>query len=1306
MICRLLGVMIVMSVASAAGWSAGPQAGVPWAEAKALVSPRPLEPRTFLVREGQPAAVIAVPDYEYDQVAARLQAVLRERTGVEVPVVKASGLVTGAAHAFKPEVAKGPRNLILLGNLATNKALARLYINWYAFEDGAYPGMGGHTVRTVLSPEGTGFNAVILGGCGPAEVQAAVDEYAWLLQGDRQALWTDYALKVTWGEGPHAPGMKERAEWAVQSLAGWQGYLLDPESEEYRKLKPQNTPTDYAFNLLDIPLTLPALHFAMSGDAALAQMAGKVMDTLYERMDWIEANRTASWDAHYSIEYWLRAWQQVANSPYLTPQQRERGYAVMGFLAGQMCMYQWDLQAYGKTSYRALTRHEWAGIFGGDALCRHVQKQCEVRGALADVLAGNRRNFGVVIDTMLQSYTDGFDHKWGLDSNWAMYQAALEEPREGFFTSGMARLSADHATMCINNMGQFANFGAENVNPIEGYDAWQILGRAELVYPGEYGVWTGFIKKTRPYKIFIMGMNYFGHWYEIGEGGRGPDTRAQRLPLNRQIHEDLLAERGRVYGGIPVVNQVPYEQTFNKLTFRDNLLHPDAMYLLLDGIGGITYSGNDAGAIIEYSRFGQALLVQIEGKPDPFYQNTVSVSRGNALDPTGTFARLEELTDAPQLRYAAIEVDPVCGARHRRHLFVEEEGCVVVIDDVTLQQNDEYAVTCNFRGLGEPALDHEQRTLTLHNEKADLRLQNVALPGMASPRYTLSDRATGISPEQLAFKVRVLRETVTGSFKAGETYRYANLFYGWKQGQAEYAAGALSDEAVLVESGGRRVVYAVPRRDTLKLGGIEAQCLAAQVSEELVTLVGLRRLAVGGKVLIERQEPITLTVQPQKGFTIVQGAARFDPLGTAVEPAWRTNTPLPADLKKGLKLPDKTVLRFDLGVVAAAVQAYMKGVKPVAVAAEAAPTALPALQTREHKTLLAGVGVVNDVALADVNADGQAEGLVACEDGRLRVVEQAGKLLLDLPAGKSPLLSSWAGMLAGKATILCGARDGGLFAFDTSGNRLWETRNTHLWYGPLPSCYSLVVADFSGEGQDQIAIGTHGGVSLCSAKGEFIKFTQVYSHAVKPLQVVRLEAKAPPVLLANTWGGGMKLIEPAAGRFTDAWFYVWGGITEQLGTFQVGEDTWLAYGGVNGTAAGRLSREAWLAGKRAAAEVWADAWYLASDGETTAVLVDDWNGDGRPELLSGNETGFLVCYDLAGKRLWKRLIGTPVRGLARCGDRLLVAGDEPALTVLDKDLKAVGAWSATPAARVKKMIVQDGAVLLWLADDRLERVEL
>lgn len=308
------------------------------------------------------------------------------------------------------------------------------------------------------------------------------------------------------------------------------------------------------------------------------------------------------------------------------------------------------------------------------------------------------------------------------------------------------------------------------------------------------------------------------------------------------------------------------------------------------------------------------------------------------------------------------------------------------------------------------------------------------------------------------------------------------------------------------------------------------------------------------------------------------------------------------------------------------------------------------------------------------------------------------------------MLSCWAGKLGGLPTLLCGARDGGLYAFDPSGKPRWETRNTHLWYGPFPACYSLAVADFSNPGEDQIAVGTHGGVSLYSAAGDFLRFTMVYAHAVKPEHVVRFYGDARPSLLLNTWGGGPKLVDPVGGKARDAWFAVWGGLAPYLQPFDFGGETYVAYGGLNGTACGRLQREPWTAGKRLPAEVWGqDSWYLASDGETTAVLVVDLDGDGRPEVLSGNETGFLVSYDLAGKRRFAKLVGTRPNQLLAADvnadgrPEILMAGEDPALTVFDRKLERLGEWTPSGGA-VRKMWLHGDRLLVQTAGDTLETV--
>ena len=397
--------LIAMTTAEAAG----PQVGVPWAQARELCKPRPVKLDTILARGGQPLAVIVAPEAAaYQEEAQRLQAALAGKSGARLPIVPAASLVQGPVDAWTPEalkpLAEGGRSLILLGDLSSNPVVRRLYYEWQAFEDGAYPGPGGYTVRTVVDPESLGWNAIILGGQTAADVAAAAGGLRGACSLEGATVTAPYTLQVKWGGGPDstAAAIENRADNVVAQVNVWEKFLLDPTSAEYKQFRPNNGAFDWAQDLLNIPFTYGALHYAMTGNPELAKLAGRAIDTLYQQMDWVEANRTESWDAHYSWEIWTRAWQQVANCPALTDEQRARGAALFGFFAGQMCMYQWPLDTYGQTTYRSLSRHEYAGIFGGDALCRQMLKHNDVRPPLADVLTANRRNFGVVIDTMLE----------------------------------------------------------------------------------------------------------------------------------------------------------------------------------------------------------------------------------------------------------------------------------------------------------------------------------------------------------------------------------------------------------------------------------------------------------------------------------------------------------------------------------------------------------------------------------------------------------------------------------------------------------------------------------------------------------------------------------------------------------------------------------------------------------------------------------------------------------------------------------------------------------------------------------------
>ena len=244
---------------------------------------------------------------------------------------------------------------------------------------------------------------------------------------------------------------------------------------------------------------------------------------------------------------------------------------------------------------------------------------------------------------------------------------------------------------------------------------------------------------------------------------------------------------------------------------------------------------------------------------------------------------------------------------------------------------------------------------------------------------------------------------------------------------------------------------------------------------------------------------------------------------------------------------------------------------------------------------------------------------------------------------------------------------------------LWKSRNTRLWYGPTPAVYSLTVGDFAGDGKDMIAVGTHGGGSLFDAQGNFVSFTQTYAHAMQPLHTVSIYGDKQQWVLGSTWGQGLKLWQPVKQQIVEPWFASWGRVAYDVRMIPVGEELWFGYAGPHGVGYARLDRTAWLAGKRDTS-VWADAWYIRSDGETTALLPMDMNGDGVPELLTANETGFVVWYSLKGERLGKKLVDMQVQDMAlrkasRTGKaELVLVGENPQVLVLDQKLQPIGGW--------------------------------
>ena len=1303
---------------------------ISWEDARSQAAPKRVEMTTRLVRDGETAAVIAVPDEAaYAEIAVTLQSLVTERTGVRLPIVPARDLVVGPAGRFAPDVLKprsaGGRHLVLLGDLSSNPAVARLYVQWQAFEDAAYPGAGGHTVRTVVDPAGLGWNAVVLGGPGPPEVDAAARRFADLLSLRDGHASVPYCLEVAFGEHPFLGEIRRRTESTRKITKNTAFYLLDPESDAYRNAPRwvpwpgRQQPVAYVCDILYFFLICPGLHYGLTGDSEFAQAVGRGLDTLYERMDWVEANRTAPFDDHYLVEAWARAWQQVVNCPHLTPEQRARGHKVMAFLAGQTAMYRFDTEAYGTTNERVLSRHAYSGKFAGDALCRVVQRHTDVSGKLAEVIAENRKIFGVMVDGMLGTYMTGFDHKWGLDGSFHLLQAAAEEPREPYLTDGMAQLTADYATMCINNAGEFVNFGAENIGATERYDAYQILGRAELLLrDGTYQWWLDNRMKRQPYKIFISSMNWLGHWFHTRLAAREPNhlVGLNRLPLSRLIYEDWVAGRVHAVAGKPVLNSVPFQDAFNKITFRDGLGEHD-QYLMLDGLGGQAYSGNDANGICEYSRLGQPLLVQYTLRHEPYYQNTISVSKGNLGEPAGTFAQVLDMADFPRLSYTRTRVDPLCGSNNVRHLFMEHGRYVVVFDDVTLHNAGEQVVACTFRGFGEPQLDLPAGTWRLRQDKADLVLQSVPVPGGPAPALAPSLRSVYTRPDGWSIDVQVLRQTIGRDFRAGDAFRFANLFYGVEPARGTpYTATALGPDAVVVSGADHGAVFAVARDGTATVGDLEAAASALRLGAETCHFVGVTRVELRGRELFRCRAPVTLAVALDGSACRVQSREHGSTARRVVwDPAWHTDATA-EQLEAGVELPTGERVAFAVDALRTGVRDILDRVRDRAARPSAAPlpsSSAPRLTVNATPILEGTAAPVSATAWADLDGDGEDEFLCAREDGEIVGVRRDGESPLRISTSQRGLISVWAGQLNGLPRVICGARNGAVLCYDTAGRLVWRYRNRHHGYGSRLDVYSIGVGETQDDSRQQLVLGCHGVVVLVDVDGEptFVRSTEVHAHKVAPLRMIGLHDSRKQWALCNTMSSGLMLIDPARGGPAYGWLRRWNSTAEYAEPRSFGtEDTWFVHAGANGVGCGRLIRDAWGKGQRSQALIWGkESWYLLTGSEISSATVCDLDGDGVPEIVTGNEAGFLTGYDHLGKELWRKLAPCPPTAVAAAdvdGDgrtELLVGGNEPGLTALSAELRSLGQWSEGQS--VSDLWVRQGTVFVLTPSGTLHRLD-
>lgn len=159
---------------------------------------KPLYLETLLTSGGSPRVVIVSSSRRpaYAEIAGRVRDRIRELAKVEVEIVD--------AEKAEPEELLSTGNAIVLGNLVTSRFVEILYWEWYTILDLWYPGPGGHVLRTLHNPYGTGGNVILLGGSDDAGVAAAAAALCKTLQ-QGELLKVGRLMEIKLGENHKLP---------------------------------------------------------------------------------------------------------------------------------------------------------------------------------------------------------------------------------------------------------------------------------------------------------------------------------------------------------------------------------------------------------------------------------------------------------------------------------------------------------------------------------------------------------------------------------------------------------------------------------------------------------------------------------------------------------------------------------------------------------------------------------------------------------------------------------------------------------------------------------------------------------------------------------------------------------------------------------------------------------------------------------------------------------------------------------------------------------------------------------------------
>ena len=600
------------------------------------------------------------------------------------------GKLRGVAASVSVEQNPDDRNMvhaggpvIVIGNLADNKCVERLYYDFLSATDRWYPGPEGYEVRTLLDPYGTGYNVIHIGYSDRKGLGSAVAYFKGQI---RDVIPFQKEVRPT---RLHIPD--EYADHIfndeLDSSKDTYYYSIRPENKGYLAYLTGNGEVlaDYTKAFREI-LGMPFQHLMFYNRFVvwrLLEVTGMLEGDVLEKAPGFFLDWAGSKEGVGSID------RHQYQSPHLT-RNNHGTIPALGIKMFSVYLKTYHPDIKEAARYEELADNVYRPYFAGS-----WKPQC-----------------------------DGLCHGWWLSQPVLLHYGLLD-PEKKYFKFNGAKKAAECAIAVIANDGYLPGAGDSLQN--RQHPGFVLRIAAQYYKDGRYKHANDIL----PFELANSGeMSAMPRQFDIGlEPIRPNDGGTTIVPVDPLIYETWQHEdeyHSRMVTDTPPAG--PIEKCFDKISFRSGWDKGDD-FMLVDGIGGGGHSYSDAGSIIEYSSHGIPFLVAEDRLTyvEPENHNLVTISKDGLRQPIPAFPLIEDIKEYEDgVSYLRILSKDNNGADWTREIYFVPGVGSAVRDHIRATEEGVFSVEAHFRTPGS-VLPREDGYVSIRNDREGNRVAFVLM---------------------------------------------------------------------------------------------------------------------------------------------------------------------------------------------------------------------------------------------------------------------------------------------------------------------------------------------------------------------------------------------------------------------------------------------------------------------------------------------------------------------------------------------------------------------------------------------------